>query len=108
MLRPRSFANPNGPTARRELRPDLRSHPYGSYLIFFRYVGDGIDHTLAAFGSRVKAVEEACEGIVQACPISGCSPCHFGQGIWAVHDRAVLVRYAIPELYLGRARRPVL
>ena len=25
---------------RAELRPDLRSHPYKSYVIFFRYVGD--------------------------------------------------------------------
>ncbi len=29
--------------ARNELRPDLRSHPYKSYVIFFRYVGDVLE-----------------------------------------------------------------
>jgi plasmid stabilization system protein ParE len=28
---------------RPELRPDLRSHSYGSYIIFFRYVGDTLE-----------------------------------------------------------------
>lgn len=28
---------------RPELRPGLRSHPYKSYIIFFRYVGDVLD-----------------------------------------------------------------
>lgn len=28
---------------RRELHPDLRSHPFGNYVIFFRYVGDVIE-----------------------------------------------------------------
>jgi toxin ParE1/3/4 len=29
--------------ARKELGPDLRSHPYGSYVILFRYVGDVLE-----------------------------------------------------------------
>src|SRR5204863_9376494 len=28
---------------RTELRPDLRSHPYKNYVIFFRYVGDVLE-----------------------------------------------------------------
>ena len=28
---------------RTELRPDLRSHPHKSYVIFFRYVGDVLE-----------------------------------------------------------------
>ena len=29
--------------SRSELRPDLRSHPHGNYVIFFRYVGDVLE-----------------------------------------------------------------
>jgi toxin ParE1/3/4 len=37
---------------RRELRPDLRSHPYRSYVIFFRYVGDALEIVNVIEGHR--------------------------------------------------------
>lgn len=37
---------------RRELRPDLRSHPIGNYVIFFRYVGDALEIVNVLAASR--------------------------------------------------------
>ena len=37
---------------RTELRPDLRSHPYKSYVIFFRYVGDALEIVNVIEGHR--------------------------------------------------------
>jgi len=37
---------------RAELRPDLRSHPYKSYVIFFRYVGDTLEIVTVIEGHR--------------------------------------------------------
>jgi toxin ParE1/3/4 len=38
--------------ARPELRPDLRSFPIGSYLIFYRAVADGIEVVRVLHGAR--------------------------------------------------------
>ncbi len=38
--------------ARNELRPGLRSHPYKSYVIFFRYVGDVLEIVNVIEGHR--------------------------------------------------------
>jgi toxin ParE1/3/4 len=38
--------------ARRELSPDLRSHPHKSYVIFFRYVGDVLEIVNVIEGHR--------------------------------------------------------
>jgi plasmid stabilization system protein ParE len=38
--------------ARNELRPDLRSHPHKSYVIFFRYVGDVLEVVNVIEGHR--------------------------------------------------------
>lgn len=37
---------------RTELRPDLRSHPYKSYVIFFRYVADVLEIVNVIEGHR--------------------------------------------------------
>ncbi len=37
---------------RTELRPDLRSHPHKSYVIFFRYVGDVLEIVSVIEGHR--------------------------------------------------------
>jgi toxin ParE1/3/4 len=37
---------------RPELRPDLRSHPYEAYVIFFRYVGDVLEVVNVLEGHR--------------------------------------------------------
>lgn len=38
-------------TARPELRPDIRSTPFGNYIIFFRY-GDGLVEIVNVLGSH--------------------------------------------------------
>jgi toxin ParE1/3/4 len=38
--------------SRPELRPDLRSHPYEAYVIFFRYVGDVLEVVNVLEGHR--------------------------------------------------------
>ena len=38
--------------ARNDLRPDLRSHPHKSYVIFFRYVGDVLEIVNVIEGHR--------------------------------------------------------
>jgi toxin ParE1/3/4 len=38
--------------ARNELRPDLRSHPHKSYVIFFRYIGDTLEVVNVIEGHR--------------------------------------------------------
>lgn len=38
-------------TARPELRPDIRSTPFGNYVIFFRY-GDGLVEIVNVLGSH--------------------------------------------------------
>ena len=37
---------------RTELRPDLRSHPYGNYMIFFRYGDDELEIVKVLEGHR--------------------------------------------------------
>ena len=37
---------------RKELAPDLRSHPYKAYVIFFRYVGDVLEIVNVIEGHR--------------------------------------------------------
>ena len=37
---------------RPDLRPDLRSHPHGNYLIFFRYIGDVLEVVNVLEGHR--------------------------------------------------------
>lgn len=37
---------------RTDLRPDLRSHPHGNYVIFFRYVGDVLEIVNVLEGHR--------------------------------------------------------
>ncbi|UZK65656.1 type II toxin-antitoxin system RelE/ParE family toxin [Sphingomonas sp. M1-B02] len=39
-------------TARPELRQDLRSTPFGNYVIFFRYNGDAIEIISVLVGAR--------------------------------------------------------
>ena len=38
--------------SRAELRPDLRSHPHGNYVIFFRYVSDALEVVNVLEGHR--------------------------------------------------------
>jgi toxin ParE1/3/4 len=38
--------------ARPELRPDLRSFPYGAYLILYRVVDDGVEIVRVAHAAR--------------------------------------------------------
>ena len=37
---------------RRDLRPDLRSHPVGNYIIFFRYIGNALEIVNVVEGHR--------------------------------------------------------
>ena len=38
--------------SRPELRPDLRSHPFGNYVIFFRHLGDVLEIVNVLEGHR--------------------------------------------------------
>jgi toxin ParE1/3/4 len=38
--------------ARPELRPDLRSFPYGSYLILYRVINDGVEIVRVVHAAR--------------------------------------------------------
>jgi toxin ParE1/3/4 len=38
--------------ARPELRPDLRSFPYGAYLILYRAIDDGVEIVRVVHGAR--------------------------------------------------------
>jgi toxin ParE1/3/4 len=44
--------NPNIGRARPELRPDLRSFPYGGYLILYRAVADGVEIVRVVHAAR--------------------------------------------------------
>jgi toxin ParE1/3/4 len=44
--------NPNIGRARPELRPDLRSFPYGAYLILYRAVADGVEIVRVVHAAR--------------------------------------------------------
>ena len=44
--------NPRIGRARPELRPDLRSFPYGAYLILYRIVDDGVEIVRVVHAAR--------------------------------------------------------
>jgi toxin ParE1/3/4 len=44
--------NPHTGRARPDLRPDLRSFPYGAYLILYRIVGDGAEIVRVVHAAR--------------------------------------------------------
>jgi toxin ParE1/3/4 len=44
--------NPNMGRARPELRPDLRSFPYGAYLILYHIIDDGVEIVRVVHAAR--------------------------------------------------------